>query len=61
MQDAARTLADMAWEGCSDEEIREKAEELAPGLEVTPEQLFKAGESIYRAVYEDDPNVTIIE
>ncbi len=61
MQDAARELADMAWEGYDDEEIREAAAEKAPALGMTAQALYRAGESMYRAIYEGDPSVTIIE
>lgn len=59
--DVARDLADMAFEGYNDEELREHAESMVESTKLTAEQLLAAGEVMYRAVYEDDDSVTIVD
>jgi hypothetical protein len=57
----AREIADMAWDGYTDAEIREECEARAAEAGVTARELYRASEAIYAHVYEGDDGVTMVD
>ena len=57
----ARDIADMAFEGHSDEEIREECADRAEEAGVSAQELYRSSERIYAAVYEGDDSVTMTD